>query len=337
MTAGRRGVALTPMETRREVILRTAELADELGYEVFSLAEGWALDSTLLLAEVAERTKRIRLAAGVLSVWGRTAATIAMGAATMHRISGGRFVLGLGASTPQLAEGFHDVRYERPAERLRRVTLGVRTLLAGERARVEDTTGARPLRLGLPPTPDLPIWIAASGRHTIRLAAELADGWFPLWIERARCQALAAELAHARASAARRADPLTVATGPFAVVDEDVGAARAVAAGCAAWYLTAMGDLYAGVVSAQGFEAEVAAVTAANPRPDPRTAVVPEGAETLLGAFTAYGPAPRVIEELEGWDSAVDVAMVGLPPGLPWPAIEATLRAAAPRPAQVGG
>src|SRR6185295_16335648 len=94
----RRGIAVTPMETRHDVIVRAAVLADELGYEVFSVAEGWGLDSTILLAELATATRRITLAAGVLSVWSRSPATIAMTAASLYRLAGGRFVLGLGAS-----------------------------------------------------------------------------------------------------------------------------------------------------------------------------------------------------------------------------------------------
>src|SRR3954464_10792330 len=108
--AGRRGVALTPMETRRPVIVRTARLADELGYELFALPEGWGLDSAALptaiapaterihlasaalLTEIALATERIHLAAGFLSVWGRTPATLAMPAATLDQISGGRYV-----------------------------------------------------------------------------------------------------------------------------------------------------------------------------------------------------------------------------------------------------
>ena len=70
MTARRRGVGLTPMETRRDVIVRAAMLADELGYEVFAVPEGWGLDSTPVLAEIALRTARIEVASGVLSVWG---------------------------------------------------------------------------------------------------------------------------------------------------------------------------------------------------------------------------------------------------------------------------
>ena len=114
MSAQRRGVALTPMETRHDVILRTAQLADELGYEAFALPEGWGLDSTLLLTEAASRTRRIKLVSGVLSVWGRTPGTLAMTAATLHRLSGGRFVLGLGPSTRALVEGFHDVGFDPP-------------------------------------------------------------------------------------------------------------------------------------------------------------------------------------------------------------------------------
>jgi alkanesulfonate monooxygenase SsuD/methylene tetrahydromethanopterin reductase-like flavin-dependent oxidoreductase (luciferase family) len=179
MSTRRRGVALTPMETRYDIILGTAQLADELGYEAFALPEGWGLDATLLLCEAASRTRRIKLVSGILSVWGRTPGTLAMTAATLHRLSGGRFVLGLGASTRALVEGFHDVRFAHPADKLREVTIKVRALLAGERALLDATPGSRPLRLGQPAAPDLPIWLAAMGDRTVRVAAELADGWFP--------------------------------------------------------------------------------------------------------------------------------------------------------------
>jgi Coenzyme F420-dependent N5,N10-methylene tetrahydromethanopterin reductase and related flavin-dependent oxidoreductases len=78
------------METRRDVIVRAAVLADELGYESFSVPEGWGLDSTPVLTEIALRTTRIQIASGVLSVWGRTPATLAMTAATLHQVSAGR-------------------------------------------------------------------------------------------------------------------------------------------------------------------------------------------------------------------------------------------------------
>jgi alkanesulfonate monooxygenase SsuD/methylene tetrahydromethanopterin reductase-like flavin-dependent oxidoreductase (luciferase family) len=303
------------METRREVIVRAATLADELGYEAFSVAEGWGLDSTVLLAELATVTRRITLVAGVLSIWGRTPATIAMTAATLDRLSGGRFVLGLGASTRQLAEGWHDVGYERPAERLRAVTGRVRALLDGERATLSAVPAARALRLGQAPVAELPIWLAATGERTIRAAADLADGWYPLYLCRARMRELRAEMSPARA--------FTVAAGPFAVVDPDVAAARAVAAACTTAYLGAMGDAYPRVLAGQGLGAEVNLVRSRK--------TIPGEAQILLDEFTAYGTEATVREQLEQWDAAVDITMVGLPPGLAWPRIEATIRAAAPR------
>ena len=136
------------------------------GTRVFAVPEGWGLDSTPVLTEIALRTTRIQLVSGVLSVWGRTPATLAMTAATLHQVCGGRYVLGLGASTQALAEGFHDTPFEHPAAKLRDVVTKVRALLAGQPAQLSHAPAAHPLRLGQPPAPDLPIWVAALGPHT---------------------------------------------------------------------------------------------------------------------------------------------------------------------------
>jgi alkanesulfonate monooxygenase SsuD/methylene tetrahydromethanopterin reductase-like flavin-dependent oxidoreductase (luciferase family) len=330
MSHRRRGVALTPMETRLDVIMRMAELADTLGYEVFALPEGWGFDSTIVLTAIALRTRQIKLMSGILSVWGRTPGTLAMSAATLYRVSGGRYVLGLGPSTKPLVEGFHDVRFEQPAERLRDVTRKVRALLAGERLVLGRVPGARPLRLGQPPVPELPIWIAALGKRAVRVAAELGDGWFPAYVARDRFVGWVPELKRLRDEAGRGSTPLTVAAGPVVVVDQDPEIARQFAASHVAWYLTAMGDVYARLVSEQGYSAEVQAIRAANPRPSPHKAIIPLEAQVILDQFAAYGPASRVREQVEPWDHTVDVVMIGLSPGLPWDSLEATVRAAAP-------
>jgi alkanesulfonate monooxygenase SsuD/methylene tetrahydromethanopterin reductase-like flavin-dependent oxidoreductase (luciferase family) len=322
----RRGVALTPMETRRDVIVRTARLADRLGYEAFALPEGWGLDSTATLAEIALLTRRITVVSGVLSIWGRTPATLAMSAATLHQISAGRYVLGLGASTKALVEGFHDVPFHRPADKLRDVTTKVRALLAGERAALDQTTDARALRLGQPAAPGLPIWLAAMGPRTVEVAAELADGWFPIMVTRDHLATWTARLSRRRGPAR----PLTVAAGPMTVAGTDPATAREVAATCIAWYLCAMGDVYARFLSDQGHGADVRAILAANPRPSPRHGVVPATAQAVLDQLTAYGTGEQVRDRLEPWHKTADIVMIGLPPGLPWPAIEATLHAAAP-------
>ena len=105
MAARPLAVGLTPLETRRDVVLHVAQRAEELGYDSFSLAEGWGHDAGVLLTEVALRTERIRLGTGILNVWGRSPASIAMLATSLQEVSGGRFALGLGAGSPPLGRG----------------------------------------------------------------------------------------------------------------------------------------------------------------------------------------------------------------------------------------
>jgi alkanesulfonate monooxygenase SsuD/methylene tetrahydromethanopterin reductase-like flavin-dependent oxidoreductase (luciferase family) len=326
----RRGVGLTPMETRRGVIVDAAVLADELGYETFAVPEGWGLDSTPVVTEIALRTNRIQLASAILSPWGRTPATLAMTAATLQQVCAGRYVLGLGTSTRALAEGFHDTPFERPADRLRDVVTQVRALLAGEPARLRRVPDARPLRLGQPPTSGVPIWIAALGSRTTRVAAELGDGWIPALVARDRLAGWTKELNRLREATVPDRPALTVAAGPVTVVDENPDAARDIAAACTAWYLSAMGDVYARSVSNQGYAAQVRAIIEANPRPNPLRGTIPPGARPVLDQLAAYGTGEQVGEQLEAWDRTADIVSILLPPGLPWPTIEATLRAAAP-------
>lgn len=321
MSAGRRGVALTPMETREDIIVRTALLADELGYEAFSLPEAWGNDSTVLLTRIGVQTRRIVLVAGVLSVWGRTPATLAMTATSLYRATGGRFVLGLGTSTAALVEGFHRVPFKNPVARLREVTSEVQNLIKGGRAQLNPALATRPLALGVSPIPELPIWLAALGDRTIEVAAELADGWFPVFQNRA-------SLAD---RATRFTRPITIAAGPMTVAATDPEDARTPVASSLAWYVCAMGTDYAVAATRQGHGAAVRAVQAANPRPNPLTGVVPAEAQSLLDDFSVAGTPTQVRDGLADWDEVADIVMIGLPPGLPWDQIESTLRAAAPR------
>jgi len=326
----RRGVAITPMETRRDVIVRAAVLAEELGYEAFAVPEGWGLDSTPLIAEIALRTSRIRLVSGVLSVWGRTPATLAMTAATLQQVCEGRYVLGLGASTRALAEGFHGTPFERPAAKLRDVVTEVRSLLAGEPASPSRVPGARPLRLSPPPPSQVPVWVAALGPRSIRVAAELGDGWIPALIARDPLRSRAEQVKRLREAAVASKPALTVAAGPIAAVDDNPDVARTLVAACTAWYLSAMGGVYAESLSGQGYTAEVDAVLAANQHPNPRRGTIPPAALPLLDQLAAYGTADQVRKQVGLWDEAADLVSVLLVPGLPWPTIEATLAAAAP-------
>ena len=331
MANQRRGIALTPMETRREVIVEMAVQADRLGYELFSVPEGWGFDSTLVLTEIALKTERIKIMSGILSVWGRTAGTIAMSAATLADISGGRYVLGLGASTKALVEGFHGIPFEKPTRRFRETVRAVRGILNGERAPVPEAVDSRPLKLGQPPRPDVPIYLAGLGPQSVRAAAQLAEGWFPYLVARDRFRSWVPDILKIRSRAGRAGDPFTVVAGPNVAVGTDEAAARQVVASNLAWYVSAMGDAYANSLTHQGFADEVAAIRAANPKLTPATGVVPAEAWPLLDQLAAYGPAAKVRETIESWDEAVDINAIGIPPGLPWDQIEAVIRAAAPR------
>ena len=107
----RLGVGFTPFETRTDVIARLAGHAEDVGLDRVDVAEGWTHDSLIVLAELAARTSRIGLGTSIISVWGRTPATMALGAAGLQRLSGGRFSLGIGAGSPPLAEGFHGLEW----------------------------------------------------------------------------------------------------------------------------------------------------------------------------------------------------------------------------------
>jgi len=103
------GIGFTPFETRADTIVQLAVQADDAGLGRVSVAEGWTNDAFILLAEMALRTSRIELGTGVVSVWGRSPATLAMAATGLQRAAHGRFSLGLGAGSPPLAEGLHGI------------------------------------------------------------------------------------------------------------------------------------------------------------------------------------------------------------------------------------
>src|SRR5438034_857565 len=271
------GLSVMLLESRREAIIGLATEGDRLGYDGFFLPETWAYDITVLLAEAAARTTRIMLGTGIIGIWNRSAATIAMAAATLHAMSGGRFVLGLGASTPQLAEGLHDTPFERPVPRMRRTVMQISALLRGERIPLAVTTNARALRLNVPPASALPIHVAALGDAMTRLAGELADAWAPSiypWSQ------LATGVERLREGAARGGHPDRLPeihpVVPTVVADTDAKA-REGAAWFVSFYVTAMGTVYRDSLTRQGYGKAVEAVLAANA---PKfTGVVPADAE----------------------------------------------------------
>ena len=314
MSAPRLAVTVMPLENRREIILSLATSAERSGYDAFFMPESWSWDMTVLLAEIAARTHHITLGAGILGIWGRSPATTAMAAATLAVASGGRFVLGLGTSTPQLAEGLHDVPFATPLGRMRRTVTQVRALLRGERVPLSSPTGARPLKLNLPPCPPVPIYLAALGPDSTRLAGELADGWMPFFYPVSRLDAGVALMREGAARAARQGVPSIIPAIPT-VVAADAATARQGAAWVLAFYLTTMGAIYRDSLTRLGFGKEVAAVLAANtPKP---AGIVPPDAEVLLEEVTVFGTPPEARRRLERWYAAgAAMPLLLLPPNM---------------------
>jgi F420-dependent oxidoreductase-like protein len=158
--------------------------AERLGVDSVWVPEFWAGDALTPLAYLAACTTRVRLATGIVQLGARTPAMLAMSALSLQALSGGRFVLGIGTSGPQVMEGWHGVRFDRPVRRTRETIEIIRSISAGERLDyhgeiyelpLPDGEG-RPIRSLMPPA-HIPIYVAALGPANLRLTGELADGW----------------------------------------------------------------------------------------------------------------------------------------------------------------
>ncbi|HET9770989.1 MAG TPA: LLM class flavin-dependent oxidoreductase [Acidimicrobiia bacterium] len=158
--------------------------AERLGAHSVWVPEAWGQDALTPLAFLAARTSRIRLGSGIVQVGARTPANLAMAALSLQSLSGGRFLLGLGTSGPQVMEGWHGVRFPSPLNATRETVEIVRRVAAGEKLEYHGAVYDLPLPGGpgrairsmLPPAP-VPIYVAALGPKNLALTGEIADGW----------------------------------------------------------------------------------------------------------------------------------------------------------------
>jgi F420-dependent oxidoreductase-like protein len=285
------------------------------GLDVVWVPEAWGYDAPSQLGYLAARSERLAIAAGVMPVHTRTPSLIAQTGASLAVLSGGRFELGLGSSGPQVIEGFHGVPFARPAARLRD-TIGVCRMLwsgglsryAGRTVRLplpegEGTGLGRPLRLlspgGVPP---IPIHLAVMRPGMVELAAELADGWYPLFFVAERVgDAWGAALAR---GAARRLPPLgalqiTVSMACAIGVEERVAPLRDLVRPEIARYVGGMGargaNFYTEVVARLGWPQAAAMIQdlyLAGRREDAARAIPAD----MLRALTLCGP-PDVVTQ----------------------------------------
>jgi len=184
-TAIRVGGPTTGGRDQFEAMLTFAIEAEKLGVDQAWSAEAWGMDAIAPLAYLAARTQRLKLGTGIMQISARAPSMTAMTAMTMASISDDRFILGLGASGPQVVEGLHGVSFARPMSRMRETIEIIRRAFRGERLEYKGEHFVLPreggegkaLRLAQPANPKIPIYLATLGPRSLELTGELADGW----------------------------------------------------------------------------------------------------------------------------------------------------------------
>ncbi|WP_039825292.1 LLM class F420-dependent oxidoreductase [Nocardia testacea] len=215
-----------------------AEVADleRAGLDIVFVPEAYSFDAVSALGYLAAKTSRLQLASGILQLYTRTPTLTAMTAAGLDFVSDGRFVLGLGASGPQVIEGFHGVPYDAPIGRTRELVEICRKVWRRERLDYQgkyyqiplpEGTGTglgKPLKLINHPVRErIPVLLAALGPKNVALAAEVAEGWQPIFFLPERAEAVFGDaLSAGKARRAPELGPLDIYAGPALAIGEDV-------------------------------------------------------------------------------------------------------------------
>src|SRR5437016_11163380 len=198
-------------------LLSTVREAERLGYDSVWTAEAYGSDAATVLAWLAAQTSKLKLGSAIFQMPGRSAAMTAMTAATIDELSGGRMMLGIGSSGPQVAEGWHGQRFARQLQRTRDYVAVVRMALARERVEFHGPTLELPLpdgpgkalKLTISPVQErIPIYLAAIGPKNTALAGEIADGWIPTLLSPAHLSELRSLLQEGAARSGRSLEGL---------------------------------------------------------------------------------------------------------------------------------
>ncbi len=318
------GLSYAPPGTNPVELVPLAQEAERLGYDSVWASEAWGTDAVTVLAWLAASTSRIKVGSAIMQIPGRSPANTAMTAATLDLMSGGRFLLGLGTSGPQVVEGWHGQAWGRPLVKTREYVEIVRAALRrdvveheGEHYRIPydgpDATGlGKPLKLMLRPLrAEIPIYLAAIGPRNVALAAEIADGWLPIFVDPERFDAAFGP------SIAGAPDGWDVAATVSVLVGDDVPALRDSLKPHLALYVGGMGargrNFYNALIRRYGWEAEAERIQELYLSGHQREAIaaVPDG---LVDAVALVGPKERIRDRLAAWrETPVTTLIVGSP------------------------
>lgn len=244
------------------------------GLDIAWVAEAYGFDAPSFMGYLAATTERITIGAGILPIYTRTPTLMAMTAAGVDALTDGRFILGLGASGPQVIEGFHGVKYDAPLGRTREIIDICRRVWLREPVTYEGRYYTLPLPpeqgtglgkalkiIAKPVRPRIPIWIASLGPKNVELTAEIADGWMPiLYLPERAADVWGADLAAGNAKRAADLGPLEITAGGLVAIGEDAAAIAEYSRPMVALYVGGMGargrNFYNDLMCRYGYEAE---------------------------------------------------------------------------------
>lgn len=308
----------------KETVEELHEFEDN-GLDVVMMPEAYSFDSVSQLGYLAARTERLEIASNILNIYSRTPTLLAMTAAGLDYVSDGRFTLGVGASGPQVIEGFHGVPYGQPLARTREVVEICRKVWRRERLEhdgrnfhlplTEEYGGSglgKPLKMINTPVRDrIPMWLAAIGPKNVELAAELFEGWEPIFYfpERAR-EVFGPAIAAGEAKRSDDLPPLEIVADTHALVTDDpdelAGAVQRVRSQLAL-YIGGMGarekNFYNNLTIRYGFEDAARTIQELflAGRKDEAAAAVPD---ELVHGLALLGPAGHVAERVAAFKEA---------------------------------
>jgi F420-dependent oxidoreductase-like protein len=285
--------------------------AESLGYHSVWTAEAYGSDAATVLGWLAGKTSKIRLGSAIFQMPGRSPAMTAMTAATLDVISGGRMLLGIGSSGPQVAEGWHGERFAHQLQRTREYVAIVRMALARERVVFEGERYTLPLpdgpgkalKLMIAPVQErMPVYLAATGPKNTALCGEIADGWLPTFFSPEHVGESRELLEEGAARAGRTLDDFDIAPHVMVSVDDDIDRARDAMRPVLALYIGGMGsrkqNFYNALVKRYGFEEaaeEVQELYLGGKREEAMAALPAE----LIDITSLCGPRERIAERLE--------------------------------------
>ncbi|MGI8794542.1 MAG: LLM class F420-dependent oxidoreductase [Acidimicrobiales bacterium] len=308
---------------------------EQAGLDIVWVAEVYGVDAVSLMGYIAARTERVHIASGILPLYSRTPTLLAMTAAGVDLLSDGRCILGLGASGPQVIEGWHGVPYDKPLGRTREIVEICRQVWRRERVEhdgdsytiplpPDQGTGlGKPLKLITHPVRDhIPIWVASIGPKNVQMTAEVADGWLPIFYVPEKANDVWGEsLAKGAANRDGSLGTLEVAAGGMVAIGDDVQNVRDFGRPGLALYIGGMGargrNFYNDLACRYGYEAEAKEIQDLylDGKKDEAAAKIPE---ELLEKTSLVGPEGYVKERLAAYKEAgvtvLNVAPVGPDP-----------------------